>query len=524
HLEIAVFERGHPDTPLRVEEVTAQAADQMLPAGVWVQQAGIGSTANPLDSNTSIGGERAGFYQWRQGLTNNLTMLAALQTIGDQRNALVGAATSLQGLGSWAAFAAHGEDGSAWQVFGDGARGAAFWHASFQHFDAGFVSPDSAKREDESAEAGWQFGSNLRASLIARHYRDAGTEPIDFVKPAFAWQPRANVALSARPDFDGRYTFYGNWSPQPGWRVAVTRYNPRTDLEIEHRYANGYGIRAMLTQDTDLGHRAALIADGLQLAGRHIGWSAGVLAGEGRVGFLLDAAGELYPGLSLHAQYLDDPLLRNEKPDPGRVFSLALVADFAVTPSGIARGSFRPELLSIGGISGRIQAADASFDSSRTRGTGVLVDGRIRGEVDANGRFYLADLPPGVYSLELDTEKLPLEYQPTHRARRVEVKAGAVTRIDFPITLSLGLAGRVTDAGKPCANVPVTVTDTIGKILAEVHSDAWGYYRIDGLAPASYLVSTTVAGKQATRTFTLRDRFLFEQDLVAGNTGHDPSP
>lgn len=524
HLEIAVFERGHPDTPLRVEEVTAQAADQMLPAGVWVQQAGIGSTSNPLDSNTSMGGERAGFYQWRQGLTNNLTTLAALQTIGDQRNALVGAATSLPGLGSWAAFAAHGEDGNAWQVFGDGARGAAFWHASFQHFDAGFVSPDSAKREDESAEAGWAFGSKLRASLVARHYRDAGTDPIDFVKPAFAWQPRANIALSARPDFDGRYTFYGNWSPQPGWRVAVTRYNPRTDLEIEHRYANGYGIRAMLTEDTELGHRGALIADGWQLAGRHIGWSAGVLAGEGRVGFLLDAAGELYPGLSLHAQYLDDPLLRNEKPDPGRVFSLALVADFAVTPSGIARGSFRPELLRIGGISGRIQAADASFDSSRTRGTGILVDGRIRGEVDVNGRFYLADLPPGIYTLELDTEKLPLEYQPTNRARRVEVKAGAVTRIDFPITLSLGLAGRVTDAGKPCANAPVTVTDTTGKILAEVHSDAWGYYRIDGLAPASYHVSTTVAGKQATRTFTLRDRFLFEQDLVAGNTGHDPSP
>lgn len=524
-LEIAVYERGHPDVPLRVEEVNAQAADQMLPAGVWMQQSGVGTTANPLDPDASEGSRLAGFYQWRQGVTNNLTTIVALQAIGDHRNVMAGAATTLRGLGTWAAFAAQGEHGNAWQLFGDGARGHAFWHGNFQHFDAGFIGADSTSRDDDSAEAGWAFGPTLRASLIARHYRDAEVAPIDFVKPAIAWQPRPNFGVSARPDFDGHYTFYANWEPKPDWRVAVTRYNPRTDLEIEHRYSQGYGIRAMLTEDSQLGHRAALIADGWGLGGRRIGWSAGLLAGEGRVGFLIDAAGEVYPGLSLHAQYLDDPLMRNAQPDPGAVLTLSLIADFAITPSGIARGSFRPELLNVGGISGHIAVPDASFDASRASGTGILVDGRIRGEVDRNGRFYLADLPPGIYTLELDTEKLPLEYQPTNRARRVQVKAGAVTRIDFPVTLSLGIAGRVTDTnGKARANAHVAVEDAIGKVVAQTQSDAWGYYRVDGLAPASYRVSTSVADKQATRTFTLRDRFLFEQDLVAGNTGHDPSP
>jgi hypothetical protein len=515
HLEIAVYERGHTDVPVRVEEVNQQAADQMLPAGVWVQQAGIGTTGNPLDPAATSDGQHAGFYQWRQGVTNNLTTLAAVQTVGDQHNALVGAATSLPGLGAWAAFAARGEQGNAWQVFGDGARGNAFWHANFQRFDAGFIAADSAPHEDDSIETGWAFAPNLRASVVGRHYRDSGTAPIDFVKPAFAWQPRANIALSARPDFDGHYTFYGNWAPQPGWRVALTRYNPRTDLEIEHRYAGGFGIRAMLTEDRQLGHRAALVADGWQIAGRPIGWSAGVLGGEGRVGFLLDVAGEVYPGLSLHAQYLDDPLLRNAQPDPGPVLSLALVADFAVTPAGIARGSFRPELLNIGGISGRIEAPEGSLDTSRTRGVSVLVDGHLRGEVDANGRFYLADLPPGIYTLELDTEKLPLEYQPTDRARRVEVKAGAVTRLDFQVVLRLGIAGRVTDkGGHPVVGAKVSVVDGSGKILATTTTDAWGYYRVDGLAPAPYRVSATNTNGRTELAFTLRDRFLFGQNLT----------
>jgi len=524
-LEIAVYERGHPDVPLRVEEVNAQAADQMLPAGAWLQQAGLGSTANPLDPNSTETSHPAGFYQWRQGITNNLTTLVALQAVGDHRNAMAGAATALPGLGTWAAFAAQGEDGNAWQVFGDGARGHAFWRANLQHFDAGFLTADAAPREDYNAEAGWMFGSTLRASLVGRHYRDSSSEPVDFVKPALAWQPNPTVGVSARPDFDGHYTFYANWAPRPDWRVAVTRYNPRTDLEVEHRYARGYGIRAMLTEDSQLGHRAAVVADGWGIGGRRIGWSAGVLAGEGRVGFLLDAAGEIYPGLSLHAQYLDDPLMRNTQPDPGAVLTVALVADFAITPSGIARGSFRPELLNVGGISGHIDVPDTAFEASRVRGTGILVDGRIRGEVDSNGRFYLSDLAPGIYTLELDTEKLPLEYQPSNRARRVEVKAGAVTRIDFPVSLSLGIAGRVTDAaGRPSANAPIAVTDATGKVLAETHTDGWGYYRVDGLPPASYRVSSTVAASPVTRTFTLRDRFLFGQDLIAGTQEHGPSP
>ncbi|MFC5489078.1 carboxypeptidase regulatory-like domain-containing protein [Dokdonella soli] len=524
-LEVAVYERGRPDTPFRVEQITEQASDQLLPAGVWVQHTGIGTTANPLDSVSSGLNDRSGFYQWRQGLTDSVTAMAALQVVGDQRNELAGAAALLPGLGAWAGFAAHGRYGNAWQVYGEGARGAAFWRANFQRQDAGYIAVDSPQREDDNVEAGWTFAPNLRASLVGRHYRDPGTAPIDFLKPAFSWQPRADLAFSARPDFDGRYTFYGNWVPQPGWRVALTRYNPRTDLEIERRYPNGYGLRAMLTEDSQLGHRASLLADGWRLGGRPIGWTAGVLAGEGRVGFLLDAAGELYPGLSLHAQYLDDPLLRNARPDPGPLLSVALVADFAVTPSGLARGSFRPELFNAGGISGRIAGADGAFDASRARGTGVLVDGRIRGEVDANGRFYLADLAPGVYTLELDAEKLPLEYQPTNRERRVEVKAGAVTRLDFPVTLRLGMAGRVNErAGHPLAGARVTVTDGAGKVLAEATSDAWGYYRIDGLAPASYRVSASAAGKQATRTTTLSDRFLFEQDLIIDATTEHGEP
>ncbi len=142
----------------------------------------------------------------------------------------------------------------------------------------------------------------------------------------------------------------------------------------------------------------------------------------------------------------------------------------------------------------------------------MLLDGQLRGSVDARGRFLLDDVPSGVYALALDSEKLPLEYQPSDPVRRVQVRAGAVTRLDFAIALRLGFAGRVSGPdGAGRAELALEVHDAEGKRVAQGRSDAWGYYRFDGLPPGRYRVQSADGAVQ--REVVLERSFVFDVNL-----------
>jgi hypothetical protein len=252
------------------------------------------------------------------------------------------------------------------------------------------------------------------------------------------------------------------------------------------------------------------------MARRPFAWTLGALHGRGHAGYLVEGSGELRPGLLLRAQLLDDPLQRTEFGGAGPVATISLVADFAVTASGLARGGYRAGRSDEGSISGRIESGAAELDLRRLAGVGVMLDGRWRGEVDGSGRFAIGQLADGVYELSLDSEKLPMEYRPADRARRVEVRSGAATRIDFGLELRLGFAGRALHAdGTPAPALAIGVLDPAGNGVANTLTDAWGYYRIDGLPPGRYRVQGAAA--VAPRDVLLEGKFVFGVDLDARN-------
>jgi hypothetical protein len=526
HVQIAVFDRSNPQVPVRIEEIYEQASDQALPAGAYVHYAGIGTTANPLDPGLR-NGHTAGFYQWRQGLTNSITGIAAVIDDGTERRSTAGVVWTSPWLGAWALSEASGTKGNASQLLGNGARGEFFWRADLRRDEAGFSSALSPRREDYNAEAGIAYATNLQTSLVARHFSSPGQPSVDFIRPAVAWQASRELSLSARPDLDGRYAFYATYLPAPGWRLGLTRYRTRTDLDVDKQLDGQHSLRGEFSDDSQLGRRAGMFAQGSTMGALPIVWTAGLLRGEHHTGYLLDGGMEVYPGVSVHAQAVDDPLLDSDSlmlgnAQPGsavssRLIELSVVVDFAVTPSGLARGGYRMGLNNSGGISGAIRAADGPIDMARLRGVGVILDGLLRGEVDANGRFLISDLTSGVYALELDSEKLPLEYQPIDRVRRVQVKSGAVTQLDFAIALRLGFAGRITLDGNPAKTpVDVLVRDETGNNVAKTKADAWGYYRVDGITPGRYTVSARAESEHrgAEIHIELKDRFLFGQNLA----------
>ena len=512
-VEIAVYEPGQYDVPERVDEIRPVASDRLLPEGALLHHAGVGTTANPLDS-LHPDGTRAGFYQWRQGLRDGLTVMASWQNSGDGAQAATGAVASLGALGVWSATLAHAGNANAAEVYGDGARGALFWNGWFSHREAGFLDDATPVREDYTAETGLRLRPGLVPSLVARHSRGGEAGDVDFIKPALQWQPRANLAFSARPDFDGRYVTVARWAPLRDTTLGYATFRDQRQFTVDQRLPRQLLLRAQLVEEEGLGRRAGVYLNGPGSARWPFAWTVGALRGRGHSGYLFEGSGELRPGLLLRAQVLDDPLQREPFGGSGRIAMLSLVADFAVTPSGLARGSYRERRGEEGGISGRVVAGDG-LDARRLAGVGVMLDGRWRGELDASGRFAIGQLPDGVYALSLDSGELPLEYQPADPVRRVEVRSGAATRVDFGLELRLGFAGRVLGAdGAPLATRALEVFDPSGARVAGARSDAWGYYRIDGLPAGRYRVR---ADGGAARDVRLEREFVFGVDLDMRN-------
>jgi protocatechuate 3,4-dioxygenase beta subunit len=134
---------------------------------------------------------------------------------------------------------------------------------------------------------------------------------------------------------------------------------------------------------------------------------------------------------------------------------------------------------------------------------------------DASGSFYVGGIPPGVYEVYLDTEKLPLELAPLHWRTVVEVQAGLTTRVDFTLEERFGFAGQVRNAqGEGVAQLSLVLVDKAGQEVARTTTDAFGYFRFDQIPPGTYRLRAVSPQGQtlAERTVELRE-FLFGEDL-----------
>ena len=88
----------------------------------------------------------------------------------------------------------------------------------------------------------------------------------------------------------------------------------------------------------------------------------------------------------------------------------------------------------------------------------------------------------------------------------------AEENVEFPLALRVGFGGRVLGAGgAPRTDLALVVEDAQGLVVAQAQTDAWGYYRIDGLAPGSYRLRT--ADGAQSRSVELAGQFRLGIDL-----------
>ncbi|HZP65077.1 MAG TPA: hypothetical protein VFB32_02100 [Rudaea sp.] len=528
-LEVAIYEFRDVDVPTRVERVYSQASNLQLPEGTWVSFAGAGLNGRRLDPTDNSGGS-AGFYQFRYGVSSSLTLDAVLQDVAGQGYGSAGAAASLGPFGTWATYGARNSRGStAYEVLGDGQRGDWFWHLDAQHLDAGFAANEAAIAEIAAAapatdtdyvEAGRSFGTTARVSVVHGSVTDPVNGNIDYTKLAADLHPLPSLSLNVRPDYRGDYSYTASWFPTQQAHLSVTGYIDRTEGAAEYEINNDYRVMATGLHQQGYGNREGLFLSRTAFGSRHFTWTAGALVAGSSKGYFLEGALELRPGLTARLDALKDPLLNNAG-SAGTTWTLDVVADFAVTGSGLARGGYDIALRQVGGISGALLGdLPRAIGRDALAHVGVNVNGQVRTETDESGHFYIDNLKPGVYRVSLDPDNLPIELSGSEHARNVEVRSGATTRADFHLELSLGCAGRVLGYGDT-QGLAVAVLDASGKRVAQADVSRFGFFRIDGLKPGSYRLELRNAAGAAIASLTVDivDRFVFGLKFAAAGTG-----
>jgi hypothetical protein len=529
-IEILIFDRHNRRVPVEIRRFRLAASNLLLPAGTGIHTGGVGETGTFtegfFDADPMVPRSTGAFYQWRQGLNARMTGETAIQHAAGRTQAYTGLISRLGrawilGLGLSRTEGAIGHSAS---LEGYGSRWRLYARSTSRpaEFELAGVGLD---RADHVAEWFHDTLPRLKLGLTARS-RDDGTERSRYILPSVAWHPVRSFHLDLRPDIYGDYQGNVGWAASEATRatlfVAQTSHlevthdlDPRYRLGFDSSFGGGFDERYTLS----VARRALSLR----------GWAfrAGLVSTEHRLGYLLAANTPVLPGFHLQAEYQSIPF-RSFATDEslGRLL-ISISTDLSHVGGRFLPARSTQGIREEGSMAGRIvvdpaveQALQGESWARDLGGIRIVVDRRVRTRTDSAGRFYVGSLPPGVYSVELDTENLPIQFSPVRERHLVEVGSGAVTRVDFPVRLQLGMAGRVIgEAGVPIADVAVEVLDGRGARAAATRTDRFGLYRVDGLPPGSYLVRATIGSVDGServveRAANLATDFLFEQDLA----------
>jgi hypothetical protein len=113
-------------------------------------------------------------------------------------------------------------------------------------------------------------------------------------------------------------------------------------------------------------------------------------------------------------------------------------------------------------------------------------DGQSWGAMtDSGGRFSIASMPAGSYSLEIERAGFAV---PPDLPEEMEIGAADNSHLHFALTPEGAITGRVTDAaGQPVEDVEIRAeSDFASPDSSRARTDANGDFRIGGLAPGQY--------------------------------------
>ncbi len=509
-VEVLIFDRQHPQTPIEIREHRISNSDYLLPEGAVVHLGGLGRYGNLAEDlgEESVPDEAAGFYQWRFGLNDGFTAETTIQHAAGRFQAQAGFTSRLADswIFSMGVAGSNGSMGYNLDLDGQGDRWSVL--ASSRVTPADFHVDGGEENSDHAAEASYRMHRRFELGLAGRSSRTS-TRRTDYLLPALTWRPGDRWLLRARPDHDGDYRFHlAHWaSARDRWVVTS---EGRTVVDYSHTFDSRYRVSAGTEFGESRPERHSVVVSRHGRDSRAPQFSLGAAGQEGEIGWLAGTTFAIVPGVLARLDYESaaaNPFGTERRDDR---LSFGITVDLTMAGRRVVPADTVGNRPDSGAIAGGIRISDGG--AWQLQGSRILLDGRPAARTDAAGNYYIGNLDPGTYRVELDSEHLPLELVPESTVTIAEVASGASTRVDFVVRPEFGLAGRVTGpGGRVVPGVNVQLFDTDGEAVGSCRTDRFGLFRMDGIPAGSYVLRSVGSG--VSRRIRVVDAFLFDQDL-----------
>ncbi len=529
--QVYLYERSLREKPFAVLDYTISILNRSLPSHELLIRGGSGFTGNPFDESKEKR-SLTGFTHIQYGLNSRITLEAGMQhnpetgnnellagsilSLGRNWSAALYGAQANNRYGRDARLEGHGKNWdistlSSWKETGFSADGAESEENHLLRFSTGMLEP-------------------FDIMLYGNYSRTGEGEIKKFILPGAFLTLSQWMTLSALPDDDKQYRYEANLrlGSQNDLSVVYDKKTVTADLRSDlspsliSRVLNSYAVEtgdllsSLYLDWYPGGSHFDLIRLGTSRSGGEIGfsgsWSKFINAG---MHFTLQYS---YNMNNAHKLETETNFLENIITSEARQF-----ASFTMTwDMGFSRRRNYPINRSAishtrGGLAGSLDITnDTRLKSSDINNVDILLNGRKLGQRQIDGTFFVGNLKPGIYSVDIDTEKLPLELNIARKSVKAEVRNGSVTEVNFPVYAEYGVAGCLSDSrGNGVPRSELEIIDASGKPVGHVITDQFGYYRVDGLRPGKYTVKTTGSGTAQEKTFTITNDFIFEVNLTA---------
>ncbi len=527
--QVYLYQRTLNDPP-KIINLTRSAIRQMLASGEWLLRAGAGESGNSLydDYGTPSKGNASGFLLARHGMSDTLTFQGVVQYNAEQgREAMLGFRLGLGQNWAWALDVSDREGKSGLSSELEGTAENWDFRLRSNWYGQEYRSNLPASSYDNYLRTFYGWSESLRIGLVGRYSRDTHETETTFLKPGMYWYPLTGFTISGEPNLDGEYRVRACWYMNPLSRLSATYENNRYNLAYDYHHEGRIFSQSGFDYDQDQDEQRIYTSLGWYLDDNRYNYLQGGLSHNGEsAGYFISWNRMFTPGIELKLELQDKyrtfPLDDNE--NGFRVFA-SLRIDLGISGSQLVPTDNRRINFSRGGISGFLR--DQKGNRIEVEGVAVRVNGRRLPQYQAGGAFYVGNLSPGIYELEIDEAKLPIEYVPIKKRYLVEVVRAAVTTVNFIMQARYGFSGKVTtQENTPVANALLQVVNESGEKVAEARSGRFGYYRTNALKPGVYRVRVIKIDKQPLPEpyreiqVEIKDDYLFGQDIQLQTSGH----
>ena len=476
----------------------------------------VGDEGNPLEEDNNSRGT-ATAAQWRQGITENLTVEAAYQDNGEMGTGLVGASLAFAEHWFGSLAYAEGEDIDALEFTLDGGRDR--WESDFTASE--FWVDDNTQRRHQWVRYGNYRHFTTERLTLGLAGRDARTtfEDERFLLPTISWNDGDRLWASAWPNINGNYRVDSRFNAT---RRDSFRYTYEEDnhlLDFRHRTDNSmeYYANARDGDERDFRAEAGFIYYSINPLYERTQF--GLVGSDNTVGFIAQWDARLLPGVYSRLQLSDNAFGDNEfEFDDGFTVQWDVSFDFAVSRGRVVAGDTQAGRADSAALTGAITVNGKKVTSALgIDRIVVVVDGVSHTATVQGGQFYVDGLLPGVRRVSLESRHLPLEMVPADdQVYWVELARAAATDVPFDLEVRYAIAGKVTDAsGTMQPQRSLQLRDSDNTVIANLTSNQFGFYRADNLKPGQYRISVTDNGEEiAGRDILVSDAFLFGQDIV----------